>query len=72
MLYKKILFIIFYLLLFASYSFASNISEYKDEVSSYAKKQMLLINLKMENIIFKNSWNAGKNNWTTHWAYINN
>lgn len=55
MLYKKILFIFFYLLIFPSYSFASSISEYKDEVSSYAKKQMLLINLKMENIIFKNS-----------------
>ena len=46
---------IFLLIIAASCSFASNISEYKDEVSSYAKKQMLLINLKMENIIFKNS-----------------
>lgn len=54
MLYKKIVFIFFYLFIVASYSFASNISEYKYEVSSYAKKQMLLINLKMENIIFKN------------------
>lgn len=49
MLYKKILFIIFYLLLFASYSFASNISEYKYEVSSYAKSLKSKYNLKKIN-----------------------
>lgn len=46
MLYKKIVFIFFYLLLFASYSFASNISEYKDEVSTYAKSLKSKYNLK--------------------------
>ncbi len=50
MLYKKIVFIFFYLFIVASYSFASNISEYKYEVSSYAISLKSKYNLKKINV----------------------
>lgn len=71
MMFKQIILIIAYIVIFASYSFASSISKYKDEVSSYAKSLQSQYDLKKINVKY-NIFKIKNNNYAAMYILSDN